>query len=99
MTSEEFVLRFPEIPDDLHQERLLAEYAEVFDPLLKVATKPSACAEAHNTENQYYLKLVGPLDIYRYGLYTRDRVLDELQSRLNEYREDPTGFATRLTAK
>ena len=99
MTSDEFVLRFPEIPDDLHKEPLLAEFAEVFDQLLKVATKPSACAEVHNAENQYYLKLVGPMDIYRYGLYTRDRVMDELQSRLNEYREDPTGFATRLTAK
>ena len=68
----------------------------MFEDLLRVAVKPSACAENHTDENQYYLKLVGPMGIYGYGLYTRERVLDEIQKLLDGHRGDPGGFATSL---
>lgn len=89
MTVQDLVARFPEIPADLHGESLLAEFAEAFDEPLKAAQKPSACSAEHTAANQYYLKLVGPMDIYRYGLYTRDRVLEELGKLLAAYRADP----------
>ena len=73
MTVDELFARFPEIPADLHDEPLLVQFAETFDRLLQLAQKPSACAEQHDRGNQYYLKLVGPMDIYRYGLFTRER--------------------------
>lgn len=97
MTVDELFARFPEIPGDLHGESLVAEFAEAFDDLLRLAHKPSACAEQHDAGNQYYLKLVGPMDIYRYGLYTRERVLEEIEKHLAAYRADPDGFADGLT--
>lgn len=96
MTVDELVRRFSEIPGDLHGEVALAEFATTFENMLRVAAKPSACAEHHTDENRYYLKLVGPMDIYRYGLYTRERVLDEIQKLLDGHRDDPDGFATSL---
>ncbi len=96
MTVEELVGRFPEIPGDLHSEPLVAEFAEAFDGLLWLANKPSACSTQHDAGNHYYLKLVGPMDIYRYGLYTREKVLGEIKGLLDRYRADPDGFAQSL---
>lgn len=96
MTVDELVRRFPEIPGDLHNEAVLVDFVEAFGDLLDVAVKPSACAEHHTDENRYYLKLVGPMDIYRYGLFTRERVLDEIGKLLNGHKKDPVGFATLL---
>ena len=96
MTVGELVQRFPEIPGDLHNEAVLVHFVEAFEPLLSVATKPSACAEKHTDENKLYLKLVGPMDIYRYGLFTRERVLDEMQKLLDGHRGNPNGFAASL---
>ncbi|MDP6041650.1 MAG: hypothetical protein QGG64_24090 [Candidatus Latescibacteria bacterium] len=96
MTVDELAGRFPEIPGDLHGEDSLLKFAVAFESLLRVAVKPSACAENHTHENQYYLKLIGPMDIYRYGLYTRDRVLDEIQKLLDGHRDDPDDFVTSL---
>jgi hypothetical protein len=99
MTVDELFARFPEIPADLHGEPLLAEFAETFDRLLQLAQKPSACAEQHDRGNQYYLKLVGPMDIYRYGLFTRERVLEEIQTYLVAYQADPEAFASGLVSE
>ena len=96
MTVDELVRRFPEIPGDLHNEAVLVDFVEAFGDLLQVATKASACAEQHTDENQYYLKLVGPMDIYRYGLFTRDRVLEEIGMLLDEHKIDPNGFSASL---
>jgi hypothetical protein len=97
MTVQELVARFPEIPPDLHGEPLLAQFAETFEELLQVAQKPSACS-AHNMHagHHYYLKLVGPMDIYRYGLSTREKVIRQVQDLLDRYQADPSGFAATL---
>jgi hypothetical protein len=99
MTVGELVTRFPEIPKDLHLEPILSKFAETFDPLLSQATKPSACAQHHSAAHQYYLKLVGPMDIYRYGLFTRGRVLDEIQKLLDAHGQNPDAFAGSLLAE
>ena len=96
MTVQELSARFPEIPTDLLDEPDLGTFAEAFDDLLRSAQKPSACAEHHDLENTLYLKLIGPMDIYRYGLYSRDRVLTEIRAHLEMLREDPGGFVSRL---
>ena len=96
MTVPELVARFPEIPGDLHEEPALSELAEVFDPELRLAAKPSACSSEHDAANHYYLKLVGPMDIYRYGLSTREKVLGQIRDLIDGYRGNPEGFAQSL---
>ena len=96
MTVHELAARFPEIPPDLLDEPTLVEFAEVFDGLLRTARRPSACSSAHDAANHYYLKLVGPLSIYRYGLATRERVLADLRALLETRATDPAGFAASL---
>jgi hypothetical protein len=96
MTTEELVRRFPEIPKDLHDEPLLAEFAEGFGKELEIAQKPSACSGEHGAANHYYLKLIGPMDIYRYGLYSRERVIEEIEKLTSGHRENPDGFAESL---
>ncbi|MGQ4808633.1 hypothetical protein NKDENANG_02020 [Candidatus Entotheonellaceae bacterium PAL068K] len=98
MTVQELVLRFPEIPQDLHEEPLLAQYAEAFGDLFQVAHNPSNCAGEYDAGNHYYLKLIGPLKIYMYGLSTRDKVLAQLQALLDRYNADPAGFPASLLA-
>jgi hypothetical protein len=75
MTVQELVALFPEIPQDLHGEPLLAQYAEAFKDQLRVARNPGACSAQHDPANQYYLKLIGPIRLYWYGLSNRERVL------------------------
>lgn len=96
MTVAELLSRFPEIPRDLADDPVLARFAEAFDPLLRLAREPSACATAHDAANHYYLKLVGPLSIYGYGLATRERTLDDLAAMLERHAADPVGFAASL---
>ena len=96
MTVQELVARFPEIPQDLHREPLLARLAEACGPLLQVARKPSNCTTQYDAANQYYLKLIGPLAIYGYGLSTREKVLGQLQVLLDRQQADPAGFAASL---
>ena len=49
--------------------------------------------------NHYYLKLIGPVAIYDYGLSTREGVLAELQELLDRHQTDPGGFAASLLPK
>jgi len=98
MTVSELVRRFPEIPQDLHAEPILAQFADAFDELLSQASKPSACTREHTPEHKYYLKLVGPMDIYRYGLFTRERVLGEIQKLLDTCHQNPDTFVGTLLA-
>ena len=47
MTVKDLVGKFPEIPQNLHEEPLLKRFAEVFGELLQVARKPSPCSTLH----------------------------------------------------
>ena len=96
MTIQELIHRFPEIPPDLYDESLLAQFADAFGDLLQIAHKPSACSTDYDAGNHYYLKLVGPMDIYRYGLSTKEKVLVQLQELLDQHQADPDGFAGSL---
>ena len=96
MTVQELVGRFPEIPAELHGEPLLAAFAVAFEDQLEIARKPSACAVEHDADNHFYLRLIGPIDIYRYGLYDRERVLEEIGKLVDGHRADPGGFANGL---
>ena len=96
MTIQELVARFPEIPADLHGEAVLERFASTFKALLQVAHKPSACSTQHDAPNHFYLKLIGPLAIYGYGLSPREKVLGDLQSLLDRFAADPDGFADSL---
>lgn len=96
MKVRELVQRFPEIPADLHAEPALARFAEACGPLLRQAVKPSNCSTQHDASNHYYLKLVGPLAIYGYGLASRDKVLGQLQDLAGKAEADPGAFAASL---
>src|SRR5713101_2651592 len=43
MTVDELLAHFPEVPRDLRDEPILAEYVKAFGPLLRLAQKPSPC--------------------------------------------------------
>ena len=86
MTIQELITRFPEIPRDLHNEPLLAQFAESFNDLLRIAKDPSACSSQYDAGNHYYLKLIGPLKIYMYGLSTKEKALGQVQEHLEQHR-------------
>ena len=96
MNVQELVLRFPEIKPDLHDEPLLAEFTEAFGDLLQVAQNPSNCSAGYEPGHHYYLKLIGPIKLYMYGLSSREKVLGQIQELLDGYQADPSGFASSL---
>jgi hypothetical protein len=96
MTVQELVHRFPEISPDLHNEPVLAQFATTFGALLQVAQNPSNCAAQYEAGHHYYLKLIGPLKLYMYGLSSRDKVRKQMQELLDRHQADPAGFAASL---
>src|SRR6058998_1613339 len=67
MTVEEFFARFPEVPRDLRDEPVLAEFVCAFGSQLRVAQKPSPCvakADSGDAEHHFYTRLVNDLAIY-----------------------------------
>jgi hypothetical protein len=97
MTTDEFLARFPEVPRDLTGEPILAEYVEVFGPLLRVATKPSPCMrDGGDHQHVFYTRLVNDLAIYGIGLAKRDRTLARLRAILDQYQKQPATFACSL---
>ena len=96
MTVDELVARFPEIPPDLHGEPVLAELASTCGDLLEVARKPSNCAREFDAANHYYLKLLGPMATYGYGILRREKLLQKMRDLLDRRRADPAGFAQSL---
>jgi len=96
MTVQELVTIFPEIPQDLQAEPLLAQYAVAFGDQLRVARNPGACSAQYDAANHYYLKLMSPIRLYWYRLSTREKVLKQLQDLLEQYRADPQGFIAGL---
>ena len=97
MTVDELLARFPEIPRDLHDEPVLAQYVGAFGPLLRLAQKPSPCMrEGGDAPHVFYTRLVNDLAIYGVGLARRDRTLARLQATLDQYRKQPATYACTL---
>jgi hypothetical protein len=96
VTVEELTARFPEIPADLRSEPALMRFAEVFADLLRAARCPSPCSTDHDRSNHYYLKLIGPLSIYGYGLATRESVLADIEAMIAGHEADPAAFRAGL---
>ena len=82
LTVDEFLARFPEVPRDLRDEPILAEYVNAFNPLLRIAQKPTPCMrDGGDAPHAFYVRLVNDLAIYGIGLARGDRTLARL-SRL-----------------
>jgi hypothetical protein len=97
MTVEEFLNRFREVPRDLRDEPLLAEYVEAFGPLLRLAQKPTPCMrDGGDAQHVFYVRLINDLAIYGIRLATRDRTLARLAATLEQYRAQPATFACTL---
>lgn len=96
MKVEELVTRFPEIPSDLRDEPVLAAFAAECGKLLSEARKPSPCSSGHDAANHYYLRLIGPLSIYGFGLSTKEKLLAQLEDLILRHRDDPLAFAASL---
>ena len=98
MTVAEFLARFPEVPNDLAAEPVLAEYVRAFGQLLRMARKPTPCMgkDGGDAEHRFYTRLVNDLAIYGVGLSRRDRTLDRLTATLAEFRKAPATYACSL---
>jgi hypothetical protein len=100
MTVDELLAHFPEVPRDLRDEPILAEYVKAFGPLLRVAQKPSPCVgSGGDAEHVFYTRLVNDLAIYAIGLAKRDRTLARLSATLAQYRQQPATFACTLVPR
>ena len=100
MTVDEFLARFPEVPRDLRDEPILAEYVNAFGHLLRIAQKPTPCMrDGGDAPHAFYMRLVNDLAIYGIGLGRRDRTLARLQATLDEYRKQPATFACTLVPR
>jgi hypothetical protein len=100
MTVDELLAHFPEVPRDLRDEPILAEYVK------GVRTAPARGPEAvavlgtgGDAPHQFYTRLVNDLAIYSIGLAKRDRTLARLQATLDQYRRQPATFACTLVPR
>src|SRR5438034_9748848 len=85
MTVDELFARFPEVPRDLRDEPVLAEFVRAFGSQLRVAQKPSPCvakAGGGDAEHFFYTRLVTDLAVYGIGLARRERTLKRLETLL-----------------
>lgn len=100
MTVDQLLAHFPEIPSDLRDEPVLAEYVDVFGPLLRMAQKPSPCMrDGGDAPHVFYTRLVNDLAIYGIGLARRDRTLARLRATLDAYRKQPATYACTLVPR
>lgn len=102
MTVDAFFARFPEVPGNLRDEPVLAEFVRAFGPQLALAQKPSPCvarADGGDAEHHFYTRLVNDLAIYGMGLARRERTLQRLERLLGEYRAQPATFACTLVPR
>jgi len=100
MTVDEFLGRFPEVPRDLRDEPILADYVKAFGPLLRAAQKPTPCMrDGGDAQHVFYVRLVNDLAIYGIGLATRDRTLGRLKAILDQYRAQPATFSCTLVPR
>jgi hypothetical protein len=98
LTVDEFLARFPEVPSDLKDEPVLAQYVDAFGVQLREARKPTPCmgGEGGDATHRFYTALVNDLAIYGIGLARRDRTLARLTKRLEDYRKQPATYACTL---
>src|SRR5258708_19146220 len=90
LTVDELLARFPEVPRDLRDEPVLADYVKAFGPLLRVAEKPSLCVgSGSHAPHVFHIRLVNDLAIYGIGLAKRDPTLARLHATLHQYRQEP----------
>ena len=102
MTVDAFLARFPEVPPDLRDEPMMAEFVRAFGAQLEVAQKPSPCvarAGGGDAEHHFYTRLVNDLAIYGLGLARRERTLQRLERLLADYRTQPATFACTLVPR
>jgi hypothetical protein len=102
MSVDTFLARFPEVPRDLRDEPVLAEFVRAFGPQLAVAQKPSPCVARDgggDAEHFFYTRLVNDLAIYGVGLAKRERTLQRLERLLADYRAQPATFACTLVPR
>ncbi len=100
LTVDEFLARFPEVPRDLRDEPILAEYVNAFGPLLRIAQKPTPCMrDGGDAPHAFYMRLLNDLAVYGIGLARRDRTLARLEVTLDEYRKQPATFACTLVPR
>src|SRR2546425_4764238 len=92
MTVDELFARFPEVPRDLRDEPVLAEFVRAFGSQLRVAQKPSPCvaqAGAGDAEHHFYTRLVNDLAVYGIRLARRERTLQRLENPGSASRAPP----------
>jgi hypothetical protein len=101
MTVDELLARFPEIPRDLRDEPILADYVRAFGPLLRLAEKPSPCIAraGGDAPHAFYTRLVNDLAIYGLGLARRAGTLARLQKTLEAHHRQPATFACTLVPR
>jgi hypothetical protein len=102
MSVDAFLARFPEVPSDLRDEPVLAEFVRAFGAQLAVAQKPSPCVARDgggDAEHFFYTRLVNDLAIYGVGLAKRERTLQRLERLLADYRAQPATFACTLVPR
>jgi len=97
MTVEEFLASFPEVPESLRDEPVLARYVAAFGHLLRHAQKPSPCVGNNgDAPHKFYTRLVNDLAIYGIGLAKRERTLARLEATLAEWAKQPATFGCTL---
>src|SRR3989442_14372774 len=92
MTVDELFARFPEVPRDLRDEPVLAEFVRAFGSQLRVAQKPSPCvaqAGAGDAEHHFYTRLGDDLAGYGIGPARRERTLPRPETPLPRDRAHP----------
>lgn len=101
MSVDELLARFPEVPRDLKDEPVLAQYVEAFGLLLREARKPTPCmgTEGGDAGHRFYTALLNDLAIYGIGLAKRDRTLGRIEATLAEYRKQPATFGCMLVPR
>ena len=102
LTVDAFLALFPEVPRDLRDEPVLAEFVRAFGPQLRIAQKPSPCVARDgggDAPHHFYTRLVNDLAIYGVGLAKRERTLQRLERLLEDYRKQPATFACSLVPR
>ncbi len=102
MTVDGFLARFPEVPRDVRDEPVVAQFVRAFGAQLAVAQKPAPCvarAGGGDAEHHFYTRLVNDLAIYGIGLARRERTLQRLERLLADYRAQPATFACTLVPR
>lgn len=102
MTVDALLARFPEVPRDLRDEPIMAEFVRAFGPQLAIAQKPSPCVARDgggDAPHFFYTRLINDLAIYGIGLAKRERTLQRLEKLLAEYRAQPATFACTMVPR